>query len=120
MTKSNLKAKVQYIHLWLMTDKLVMSRVEKKSQKHKLVAIFEVSKLKITKLTVEADGLIFFFLGGFFFFFFFFFSFYFEGIKRVVMKISTERGAFVVYVVEEDFLDDWHLDISESIEGKYI
>ena len=66
MSKSNLSAKVQYIHLWLMTDKLVMSRAEKKSQKHKLIAVFEVNKLKITKLTVEADG-------SFFTFFFFLF-----------------------------------------------
>ena len=60
MSKCNLSAKVQYIHLWLMTDKMVMSRAEKKSQKHKLIAVFEVNKLQITKLTVEADGLFYF------------------------------------------------------------
>ena len=34
------------------------------------------------------------------------------------MNVCTERGSFVVYAVEEDVLDDWHLDISEAIEGK--
>ena len=57
MTKSNLTPKVSYIHLWLMTDLLVVSRPDKKSHGQKVVGMFEVGKVKFSKVAVEADGL---------------------------------------------------------------
>jgi hypothetical protein len=32
------------------------------------------------------------------------------------LKISTERGTFVVYNVDEEVLDDWHTDLNEAIQ----
>jgi hypothetical protein len=56
-SKNSISTKVQYIHLWLMSDKLVVSYREKKSHKHKLVGVFDVHLLTVTKSTLEAEGI---------------------------------------------------------------
>ena len=80
-----------------------------------MVGMFELGKVKFSKVPMEADGLLFFFFlffGPFLFIIVIilwnYFSFFSElhplfiGIQRMVLKISTERGTLVVYSVEEE------------------
>jgi hypothetical protein len=55
-SKSSINTKVQYVHLWLMTDILVVSYREKKQQKQKLIGKFNIQPISVSKTEVEAEG----------------------------------------------------------------